>query len=220
MTPIIQTHDLCRNYNESVAALTDVNISVEEGEFVAIVGRSGSGKSTLMNIIGCLDKPGSGTVEINSGIVDYNDQRSLVNLRRSVIGFVFQQFNLIPNLTAKENVEYPLLFNYHSADKRSKRAEYLLEQVGLAKRADHYPGELSGGEQQRVAIARALVNHPLVVLADEPTGNLDSGTGEEIIELIKELNRTQGTTFIIVTHDSGLAAHAGRTIMLSDGRVV
>jgi putative ABC transport system ATP-binding protein len=220
MNPIVETSGLCKRYNESVSALSNVDVCIERGEFAAIVGRSGSGKSTLMNIIGCLDSPTSGTVRINSCDIDYANPASLVKIRRTVIGFVFQQFNLIPNLTARENIEYPLLFNYHPPAERRERVDYLLAQVGLMNRADHYPQELSGGEQQRIAIARALVNKPLLVLADEPTGNLDSGTGESILGLIKDLNRTQGTTFVIVTHDSGLASHADRTISISDGMVV
>ncbi|WP_048150024.1 ABC transporter ATP-binding protein [Methanolacinia paynteri] len=220
MNPIVETSGLCKRYNESVSALSNVDVCIEKGEFAAIVGRSGSGKSTLMNIIGCLDSPTSGTVRINSCDIDYKDPASLVKIRRTVIGFVFQQFNLIPNLTARENIEYPLLFNYHPPAERLERVDYLLAQVGLMNRGDHYPQELSGGEQQRIAIARALVNKPLLVLADEPTGNLDSGTGESILGLIKDLNRTQGTTFVIVTHDSDLASHADRTISISDGMVV
>ena len=218
--PIVETTGLSKRYNESVSALSGVDVSIEKGEFAAIVGKSGSGKSTLMNIIGCLDSPTSGKVRINSQQINYTDQASLVGLRRTVIGFVFQQFNLIPNLTARENIEYPLLFNYHPPAERRERVDYLLGHVELMNRAEHYPQELSGGEQQRIAIARALVNRPLLVLADEPTGNLDSGTGESILRLIKELNRTEGTTFVIVTHDSDLASHADRTIRISDGTVV
>lgn len=220
MNPIVETSRLCKSYNESVSALSNIDISIEKGEFAAIVGRSGSGKSTLMNIIGCLDSPTSGAVRINSAEINYSDQASLVDIRRNVIGFVFQQFNLIPNLTARENIEYPLLFNYHPPAERRERVDYLLGQVELMNRAEHYPQELSGGEQQRIAIARALVNRPLLVLADEPTGNLDSGTGESILKLIKDLNRAQGTTFVIVTHDADLASHAERTISISDGMVV
>ena len=220
MDPIVVTKDLTKRYGESVIALNKVNLTVKKGEFIAVVGRSGSGKSTLMNIIGCLDSPTSGGVSFTGIPVEYGNQGALVNWRRTVIGFVFQQFNLIPNLTARENIQYPMLFHYQDRIRRTERSDILLEQVGLSERASHYPSELSGGEQQRVAIARALVNNPLLVLADEPTGNLDSRTSEGILELMRELNRVQGTTFLIVTHDSGYASYTDRVIEIIDGCMV
>jgi putative ABC transport system ATP-binding protein len=216
---IIETRQLTRRYGPGIAALDGVDLTVPAGEFLAVVGRSGSGKSTLLNIVGCLDAPTSGEVFIGGRRVDYADRRTLVGLRRGTIGFVFQQFNLIPHLTAGENVAYPLLFNYRPRGERTARAEALLAAVGLADRAGHYPAELSGGEQQRVAIARALVADPLVVLADEPTGNLDSRTSEGIVALMRNLNEERATTFVVVTHERELGAYADRTVEMVDGRV-
>lgn len=220
MTAIVATERLTKRYGTTVTALDNVSIEIRRGEFAAIVGRSGSGKSTLMGILGCLDAPTSGSVAIGGRQVDYTDRNALVHLRRTAIGFVFQQFNLIPNLTAEENVEYPLLFNYREKGERTERARALLERVGLPERASHYPAELSGGEQQRVAIARALVHDPLIVLADEPTGNLDSKTSTDILELLRELNRDRQTTFVVVTHDRECESLFDRTIGMVDGRVV
>jgi len=203
-----------------VTALLDVNFAIGKGEFVALLGRSGSGKSTLLNILGGLDAPTSGEIRIDGKNIDFSDRKALIALRRGSIGFIFQSFNLIPALTAQENVEYPLLFNYHDRAARRERAADLLSLVGLADRAHHYPREMSGGEQQRVAIARALAGDPLIVLADEPTGNLDSKTRDEIFGLMRQVNRERETTFLIVTHERELGRRADRTIELLDGSVV
>ena len=220
METIIEARHLNKAYNDRVTALLDVNLAIWKGEFVALLGRSGSGKSTLLNILGGLDAPTSGEVRIDGKCIDFSDRKALIALRRGSIGFIFQSFNLIPALTAQENVEYPLLFNYHDRAARRERAADLLATVGLADRAHHYPREMSGGEQQRVAIARALAGDPLIVLADEPTGNLDSKTRDEIFGLMRQVNRERETTFLIVTHERELGQRADRTIELLDGRVV
>jgi putative ABC transport system ATP-binding protein len=220
METIIEAKHLNKAYNDRVTALLDVNLAIWKGEFVALLGRSGSGKSTLLNILGGLDAPTSGEVRIDGKCIDFSDRKALIALRRGSIGFIFQSFNLIPALTAQENVEYPLLFNYHDRAARRERAADLLATVGLADRAHHYPREMSGGEQQRVAIARALAGDPLIVLADEPTGNLDSKTRDEIFGLMRQVNRERETTFLIVTHERELGRRADRTIELLDGRVV
>lgn len=220
METIIEARHLNKAYNDRVTALLDVNLAIWKGEFVALLGRSGSGKSTLLNILGGLDAPTSGEVRIDGKRIDFSDRKALIALRRGSIGFIFQSFNLIPALTAQENVEYPLLFNYHDRAARRERAADLLATVGLADRAHHYPREMSGGEQQRVAIARALAGDPLIVLADEPTGNLDSKTRDEIFGLMRQVNRERETTFLIVTHERELGQRADRTIKLLDGRVV
>ncbi|MCE5337237.1 MULTISPECIES: ABC transporter ATP-binding protein [unclassified Methanoculleus] len=220
METIIEAMHLNKAYNDQVTALLDVNFAIGKGEFVALLGRSGSGKSTLLNILGGLDAPTSGEVRIDGRNVDFGDRKALIALRREAIGFIFQSFNLIPALTAQENVEYPLLFNYHEKAARRERAADLLATVGLADRAHHYPREMSGGEQQRVAIARALVGDPLIVLADEPTGNLDSRTRDEIFDLMRRVNRERETTFLIVTHERELGKRTDRTIELLDGSVV
>ncbi len=220
METIIETKHLGKAYNDRVTALADVNFVIRKGEFVALLGRSGSGKSTLLHILGGLDAPTSGEVWINGKSIDFSDRKALIALRRESIGFIFQSFNLIPALTARENIEYPLLFNYHDRVARRERAADLLSLVGLADRAHHYPREMSGGEQQRVAIARALIGDPLIVLADEPTGNLDSKTRDEIFSLMRQVNQEQETTFLIVTHERELGRRADRAIELLDGRVV
>ena len=220
METIIEAKHLNKAYNDRVTALLDVNLAIWKGEFVALLGRSGSGKSTLLNILGGLDAPTSGEIRIDGKCIDFSDRKALIALRRGSIGFIFQSFNLIPALTAQENVEYPLLFNYHDRAARRERAADLLATVGLADRAHHYPREMSGGEQQRVAIARALAGDPLIVLADEPTGNLDSKTRDEIFGLMRQVNRERETTFLIVTHERELGQRADRTIELLDGRVV
>ena len=220
METIIEARHLNKAYNDRVTALLDVNLAIWKGEFVALLGRSGSGKSTLLNILGGLDAPTSGEIRIDGKNIDFSDRKALIALRRGSIGFIFQSFNLIPVLTAQENVEYPLLFNYHDRAARRERAADLLATVGLADRAHHYPREMSGGEQQRVAIARALAGDPLIVLADEPTGNLDSKTRDEIFGLMRQVNRERETTFLIVTHERELGQRADRTIELLDGRVV
>lgn len=203
-----------------VTALDDVSFSISEGEFVAIMGPSGSGKSTLMNLIGCLDKPTTGTIQINGTDIARLTDRQLARLRGSQIGFVFQTFNLIPRINALANVMLPMTFtNRLSARERQRRAEQLLQSVGLGARTHHLPNELSGGERQRVAIARALANDPKIILADEPTGNLDTKTGKAILDLFVELNKN-GRTIVVVTHDATVASHARRIIKLLDGKIV
>jgi putative ABC transport system ATP-binding protein len=203
-----------------VIALDDVSFSIAESEFIAIMGPSGSGKSTLMNLIGCLDKPTTGTIQINGTDIARLTDRQLAKLRGSQIGFVFQTFNLIPRINALANVMLPMTFaNSLSGGERQRRAEQLLESVGLGARARHLPNELSGGERQRVAIARALANDPKILLADEPTGNLDTKTGKAILDLFVELNKN-GRTVVVVTHDANVASHARRIIELLDGRIV
>ena len=203
-----------------VVALHNINMTVTSGEFVSIVGASGSGKSTLLNIIGCIDQPSSGDVYIDNVRIDYKNTSSLVHLHRQTIGFVFQSFNLIPTMTALENVGYPMYFNRIPRSRRETRAMELLESVELGDRAHHLPSELSGGEQQRVAIARALANDPRLILADEPTGNIDSKTGKVILDLMKRVNKEQGITFIVTTHDLNLANSADRIIKIVDGEIV
>ena len=214
---MIQTDKLCKHYrrgSETVHALDRATLSIAAGEFVAIVGPSGSGKTTLMNLLGCLDTPTSGSYRLRGQETAGLKESGLVRLRQEHIGFVFQQFFLLPTLTVEENIELPLLFR----DKRGKRTKELLETVGLSHRRTHLPRELSGGEMQRVAIARALINTPAILLADEPTGNLDSKNSLKVIELFRELN-SGGLTTIIVTHNHDLAAGAGRIIAISDGQI-
>ncbi|MDD4254369.1 MAG: ABC transporter ATP-binding protein [Methanofollis sp.] len=220
MNIVMETHGLTKAYTDQVVALRDVNIALEKGEFVTLLGRSGSGKSTLMNILGGLDSPTAGDVVVNGKRINFEDGQALVALRREALGFVFQNYNLIPTMTAQENVEYPLLFNYQTRSVREESALKLLDLVGLGNRTSHYPREMSGGEQQRVAIARALVGNPSIVLADEPTGNLDSKTSDGIFELMRTVNRERETTFLIVTHERELGKRADRSIELLDGRVI
>ena len=201
----------------AVRALTDVSLEIRPGEFVAIVGPSGSGKSTLLQILGCLDVPTSGGYVLNGIDVSSLGDDALSELRNRYIGFVFQSFNLIPRTTAAENVETPLLYSRRPVD--ATRVREVMTQVGITHRAKHYPDALSGGEQQRVAIARALVNEPALLIADEPTGNLDERTGREILDLLSSLN-TAGLTIVLVTHDSAVARHAHRILSLVDGAVV
>ena len=202
---------------EPVVALAGVTMRVETGAFVAIVGPSGSGKSTLLQIVGCLDAPSSGHYELDGQAVEQLDDTALSHIRNERIGFVFQSFNLIARTTALENVETPLL--YSSKPFEPERAREALEQVGMGHRAHHFPGELSGGEQQRVAIARALVMRPTLLIADEPTGNLDTATGAQILDLLDGLHR-HGLTLLLVTHDESVARRADRVLMLRDGRLV
>ncbi|MGE5172479.1 MAG: ABC transporter ATP-binding protein [Betaproteobacteria bacterium] len=202
-----------------ITVLSDVSLSVKKGELIAIMGPSGSGKSTLMNIIGCLDRPTSGVYRFENREIDTMTDDELASVRNSKIGFVFQTFNLLPRFSALKNVEVPLIYSGVPASARRDRAIPLLERVGLADRLHHRPTELSGGQQQRVAIARALVNNPPLLLADEPTGNLDSRSGEEILNIITGLNK-QGVTVIIVTHDQNVSARCKRIINLKDGKIV
>lgn len=219
--PLIRFQNVWRTYRlgmVTVEALRDVSFQIEYGEYVAIMGPSGSGKSTLLNIIGCLDTPTAGRYELAGvDVTEMNDDQ-LAEVRNRQIGFVFQTFNLLPRVSALRNVELPLVYAGVGAAERRQRALRALEQVGLAHRARHLPNELSGGERQRVAIARALVNNPFLVLADEPTGNLDSKTGAEIMALFDELARA-GNTIIVVTHEEAIARHARRIIRLRDGRI-
>ena len=206
--------------DNEVRALRGVDLQIEKGASLAIMGTSGSGKSTMMNIMGCLDQPTKGSYHLNGRDVSRLSRDQLAAVRNRSFGFVFQSFNLLGRTSAAENVELPLLYgDSPPAHERQKRARAMLERVGLADRLDHHPGQLSGGQQQRVAIARALVTSPLVLLADEPTGNLDSKSGSEILELFMQLN-AEGLTVILVTHDPAVAAHARRTIHVADGRVL
>ncbi len=220
--PIVELQDVTKIYRpgpNQINALNMVNISIEPGDFVTIMGSSGSGKSTLLNLVGCLDRPTRGTVLINGVDTSTLDDDSLTAIRRDNIGFIFQQFNLIPTLTAQENVEIPMIFARIPFAKRQERSLELLQRADLEPEfADHKPNELSGGQQQRVAIARALANEPPILLADEPTGNLDTQTGQTIMQLLSELN-TGGTTLIVVTHDPKLAEYSNTTIRLQDGEM-
>ena len=204
---------------EEVRALDGVSLNVMEHEFVAIVGASGSGKSTLMNIIGCLDTPDEGKYYIDGQDVTSLSERELATMRNRKIGFIFQQFNLLPKLTAYENVELPLIYQVVTAKERRERVETALERVGLIKRVHHRPNQLSGGQQQRVAVARALATRPSLILADEPTGNLDSRSSRDIMNLIHELHE-QGNTIILITHDEGIARQAERQVRIMDGKIV
>ncbi len=201
-----------------VEALRGIDLVIGENEFVSVMGPSGSGKSTLMNLMGCLDTPSSGEYFLEGQKVESLSPNELAEIRNKKVGFVFQNFNLLPYATAFENVEVPLIFGGVASRKRRKRAMEFLDKVGLADRADHKPGELSGGELQRVAIARALVNQPRLILADEPTGNLDTGSGQEIINLFEELGR-QGHTVVVITHDHSIAERTHRIIKLRDGMI-
>ena len=220
--PLILTTGLKRRYRmgrETVEALRGLDLAIERGEYAAIIGPSGSGKSTLMNILGCLDRPDDGSYWLNGERVSDMSDRQLARIRNREIGFVFQSFALLPRATAAQNVELPLLYARLPRRDRALRAAEALEQVGLADRARHRPAELSGGQRQRVAIARALVTRPSLLLADEPTGNLDTSTGEDILALFDELHRA-GNTVIVVTHEADVAARAGRTLRVLDGRIV
>ncbi|MCB8927832.1 MAG: ATP-binding cassette domain-containing protein [Ardenticatenaceae bacterium] len=223
MTDPIKLTNLARQFERGgmdVQALRGVDLAIEPGEFVALVGPSGSGKSTLLNLLGGLDRPSTGELWLNGTALHTATEAERTLHRRQRIGFIFQSFNLLPRLTAVENVAIPLMLSGVSLAEREARAKALLEKVGLGHRLDHYPTELSGGEQQRTAVARALIHNPSLILADEPTGNLDSKTGEEVMALLKELNREQGITLIVVTHDDEVAAYADRIVKLRDGHIV
>ena len=220
MSGIIEAKSLVKTYRrgrEEIHALRNVDFHVNEGEFVSIIGPSGSGKTALLNVLGCLDSPTSGSLRLNGTETLGLKERNLVKLRRENIGFVFQQFYLMPTLTARENIELPLLFSKKNRNK--SRIDEVLKMVGLSDRGDHLPSQLSGGEMQRVAIGRALINDPRIILADEPTGNLDSATSQMIFELFRELNR-KGLTLVIVTHNLELARQAQKMYTLRDGQIV
>jgi len=219
---VLETEKLDKVYElggRKVRALSDVNLQVNKGDFVSIMGPSGSGKTTLLNMLGCLDKPTHGKVILDGADVTKVPETKLYKIRRHKIGFIFQTFNLTPYLNAIENVELPMEGTKKSGDEKKKRARELLKMVGLSEREEHRPHRLSAGEQQRVAIARALANNPAIVMADEPTGNLDSKTGYEIVRLLGKLSTDHGTTIVMVTHDSHIASHAGRILFLYDGRL-
>lgn len=220
---VLQTSALRREYSmgrESIVALGGIDISIQKGEFVAIMGASGSGKSTLLNLLGGLDQPTSGKVILDGhDLSEYNEEQ-LATIRREKMGFIFQRHDLFPVLTARENIEFPMLLNNVPAEKRRARSEQMLNLVGLTDKADSLPEELSGGQQQRIGIARALANEATILLADEPTGNLDSATSADIIDSLIALKQSRNLTLIMVTHDSEVAAHADRLLQLKDGHLI
>jgi len=220
--PILELQNVGKAYqidSQNLQILKGINLEVKKGDFIALMGPSGSGKSTLMNIMGCLDTPTSGKVIFENHDVSKLSETELAQIRNQKVGFVFQTFNLIPRTTALANVELPLIYKGLPATERTVLAKKVLEQFGLGPRISHFPNQLSGGEQQRVAISRALVTQPLIILADEPTGNLDSKTGEGIIKIFQDLNKA-GNTVILVTHDKDIAAHAKKIIKIHDGEIV
>ena len=220
---LIQLRNVYKIYGEGleseVRALDGVSLEIERGEFVAIVGQSGSGKSTMMNVLGCLDIPTRGDYFLDGVDVRELTDKELSHIRNKQIGFIFQQYNLIQTLNVLENVELPLIYQGIGAERRRELAQEALEKVGLANREKHKPSEMSGGQQQRVAIARAISTHPPVIMADEPTGALDSRTGQQVLKFLQQLNR-EGSTIILITHDNGIAATAPRMVRLSDGKVI
>ena len=220
---LVELRDVYKIYGEGreseVRALDGVSLTIGKGEFVAVVGQSGSGKSTMMNVLGCLDIPTRGTYLLGGTDVRELTDKELSHIRNKQIGFIFQQYNLIQSLTVLENVELPLIYQGVNADDRREMALAALERVGLAGRIKHHPTEMSGGQQQRVAIARAIAAHPPIIMADEPTGALDSHTGQEVLHFLQQLNR-EGTTVILISHDNGIAATARRCVRLADGKIV
>ena len=220
---LIDIKDLYKIYNEGkeseVRALDGVSLQIDRGEFVSIIGQSGSGKSTLMNILGCLDIPTYGDYHLDGTDVTELSDRQLAHIRNKQIGFIFQGYNLIPALSARENVELPLIYQGIGMEKRHERSEAALERVAMFERAGHKPSEMSGGQQQRVAIARAIATHPNIIMADEPTGALDSKTGRHVLEILHSLH-DDGTTVILITHDNGIAATAERIVRIADGKII
>ena len=222
MSALIEFDDVCKYYqmgDETVKAADHITMQISKGEFVAIVGQSGSGKSTCMNIIGCLDVPTSGTYRLNGRDVGSMNKNELAEIRNEMLGFIFQQYNLLPKLSLLENVELPLIYAGLSRSEQHARAKAALEQVGLGNKLNNKPSQLSGGQQQRASIARALAGRPAVILADEPTGALDSHTGREVLGILQKLHR-QGNTVVLITHDNSIAVQAERIIRLEDGRIV
>ncbi|MBX3369418.1 MAG: ABC transporter ATP-binding protein [Nitrospira sp.] len=223
MAPLIVCEDLWKIYrvgDVEVQALRGVNLTIDRGEFVAVMGTSGSGKSTLMNLLGCLDKPSRGRYRLDGLDVSTANPDLLADLRNRQIGFVFQNFNLIPRTSALENAQLPLFYRGVSIKEQRRQAAAALQRVGLAGREQHYPAQLSGGQQQRVAIARALVGAPSILFADEPTGNLDTASSREIMDILEHLNREDGITIILVTHEPDIAAYASRELVMKDGQIV
>jgi putative ABC transport system ATP-binding protein len=222
MEPLLKLVNVSKTYrpeNHPVEAVKNVNLQIKKGDFLAIMGPSGSGKSTLMHLAGCLDVPTSGQIFLEGKNISQVSEKELAKIRSKKIGFVFQTFNLIRRTTALDNVALPLIYTGTSLKKRKALATKALKEVGLEDRADHFPNQLSGGEQQRVAIARAIINEPLIILADEPTGNLDSQSGREIMKLFKKLNH-QGKTLVVVTHEAEIAQYAQRIIKIKDGEII
>ena len=223
MAPLIVCEDLWKIYrigDVEVQALRSINLTIDRGEFVAVMGTSGSGKSTLMNLLGCLDKPSRGRYRLDGLDVSTANPDLLADLRNRQIGFVFQNFNLIPRTSALENAQLPLFYRGVSIKEQRRQAAAALQRVGLAGREQHYPAQLSGGQQQRVAIARALVGAPSILFADEPTGNLDTASSREIMDILEHLNREDGITIILVTHEPDIAAYASRELVMKDGQIV
>jgi putative ABC transport system ATP-binding protein len=221
--PLVELRNVSKIYRlgeEEIRALDDISLDIGEGEFISIIGPSGSGKSTLMHILGCLDSPSKGTIRLDGVMIEKASARQLAAIRNRKIGFVFQFFNLLPKLNVVQNVELPMIYSGVSGKERRQRALAALDAVDLANRAKHRPSQLSGGQQQRAAIARALVNSPRIIFADEPTGNLDSATGGEIMRVIARLNRKNGLTVVMVTHDERIATQADRILRLQDGRLL
>lgn len=222
MSALIEFQEVCKYYEmggEAIAAADHISMEIQKGEFVAIVGQSGSGKSTCMNIIGCLDIPSSGTYLLDGRDVGQMNKNELAEIRNELLGFIFQQYNLLPKLTLLENVDVPMMYAGVSKSERHERAQIALELVGLGDKLRHRPNQLSGGQRQRVSIARALVGEPAVILADEPTGALDSHTSREVLNLLQKLHRA-GNTVVLITHDNSIAVQAQRIIRLEDGRIV